>query len=111
MWSGMSALGVMREMGWAVIAYLCCMLLDMVILNRAAFAYIAPAGAPTIEPKFWNGFRSRHVLLLPIAFLIQYLLRREMADSSPLWVVLGVLALVYAVLLIRNLLEQRRPVS
>jgi hypothetical protein len=85
------------------------MLLDMIILNRAAFAYIAPEGAPTIEPKFWNGFKARHVLLLPIAFLAQYLVSREVADASPLWIALGGLILVYSILLIRNLLGQRRP--
>jgi TRAP-type uncharacterized transport system fused permease subunit len=83
--------------------------MDMVILNRAAFAYIAPPGAPTIEPKFWNGFRPRHVLLLPIAFLVQYLVRRQMADSSPLWIALAALALIYLILLVWNLLAQRRP--
>lgn len=102
---------LIRELGWTVIAYTCCMLLDMVILNRAAFAYIAPEGAPTIEPKFWNGFKARHVLLLPIAFLIEYLVSRKVADASPLWILLGALALIYSILLIRNLLEQRRPVS
>ena len=101
---------LIREPGWVVIAYICCMLLDMLTLNRAAFAYIAPEGASTIEPKFWNGFKVRHALLLPIAFLTEYLVSRQMADASPLWIALGALVLVYAILLIRNLLEQRRPV-
>lgn len=102
--------GAIREVGWTLMAYVCCMLADMVMLNRAAFAYIAPKGAPTIEPKFWNGFKARHVLLLPVAFLVQYLVRRQVADSSPLWIVLSLLAVIYSILLIRNLLEQRRPV-
>jgi hypothetical protein len=87
------------------------MVLDMVILNRAAFAYIAPEGAPTIEPKFWNGFKLRHILLFPIASLIEYLVRREMADSSPLWIVLAALGLGYGALLIRDLLAMRRPAT
>lgn len=100
--------GGIHEIGWTLAAYAGCMLLDMLILNRAAFAYVAPAGAGAIEPKFWNGFRMRHVLLLPIAFLVEYLVRRRMADSSPLWIAPGVLGLAYAILLIWNLLQQRR---
>jgi hypothetical protein len=103
--------GVVREIGWSVMAYVCCMALDMVMLNRAAFAYIAPKGAPTIEPKFWNGYKARHVVLLPVAFLVQYLVRREMADASPFWIVLGALILIYAILLVWNLLEQRHPAA
>ena len=76
-------------------------------LNRAASQggggrRIAPEGAPTIEPKFWNGFKVRHALLLPITFLTEYLVSRQMADASPLWIALGALVLVYAILLIRN---------
>jgi hypothetical protein len=101
--------GVFIEVGWTAIAYGCCMLLDMLMLNRAGFAYIEPRGAPTIEPRFWIGFKLRHVLLVPMAFLVQYLVRRRIVDMSTMWIVLGVLTIAYLTLLIRDLLGQRRP--
>ncbi len=99
------------ECGWTLIAYCCFMVLDMLMLNSAGYNYIAPKGAPDIAPRFWIGFKARHVLLLPIAFLSQYLVRRHMAEASPLWLGLGALALPYLVLFFVNILGERRPNS
>lgn len=96
-------------LGWSGVTYVCCMLFDMLAMNRAGFAYIAPRGSPTIEPKFWTGWSVRHVLLVPVSVLLQYLVRGRVEDFSPAWYVVGSIVIVYIVLFTRDLLRQVRP--
>lgn len=96
------------EVLWTGTALVCCMLFDMLAMKRSGFAYIAPEGAPTIEPKFWTGWSIRHFLLVPISFLLQYLVRRQVTEISTMWVVTGCLVVCYAVFFVRDLFKQIR---
>ena len=96
----------MDDLVWSAVAYACCMLFDMLAMNRAGFAYIAPPGAPTIDPKFWIGWSVRHLLLAPIAILLQHLIRYRIEEFSFMWASVGVLAVAYLGTFVRDLLRQ-----
>jgi hypothetical protein len=81
------------------------MAFDMGALSRIGFAYVAPAGAPTVNPRFWAGFALRHVVLIPIAVLLQYVIRNHTGLPSTEWIVLGVLAILYTGLLMYDSLR------
>jgi len=90
---------------WTVVAYVACMLFDVGAHSRVGFAVISPPWAPAVKPTFWSGLAIRHVVLAPIAFLLQDLIRRHPANSEPEWVVLAALSVVYAALLMWDLIK------
>jgi hypothetical protein len=106
----MSVVGVfISELLWTVVTFGCCMIFDMLAMKRSGLAYIAPEGAPTIESRFWVGWSIRHLILIPLSFCLQYVVRQQVAVLSAMWVVAGCLVICYGGFFMRDLFRQIRP--
>jgi hypothetical protein len=75
--------GWLSTLTWSNVTYGACMLFDMGMNYRVRLSYIVPEGTPTVERKFWTGFSPRHLVLVPIAFLIVYGGRNHTTELSP----------------------------
>ena len=67
----------MRELVWTAFTFGCCMLFDMLAMKRTGLAWIVPEGAPPIESRVWTGWSVRHLILIPLSFCLQYVIRRH----------------------------------
>lgn len=105
----MSGIAVfMWELLWTAVTFGCCMILDMLTLNRTGMAWVVPEGAPTLEPKFWIGWSIRHLILVPLSFCLQYVIRRHIVELWPMWLVIGCLVICYLLFFFRDLFRQVR---
>jgi hypothetical protein len=93
------------------LAYLVCLALDAIFKFRIENSYIGSRGGVTTDPSFWSGFSVRHVVLIPLAALLQSIVRSP-AEIGPM--VLGstaALTAVYLVLLLRDIYRRARAGS
>ena len=70
---------------------------------------IVPEGAPPIESRVWTGWSVRHLILIPLSFCLQYVIRRHIVDPSPMWLVIGCMVICYGLFFFRDLFREIRP--
>lgn len=97
---------------FSVLAYLVCLGLDAIFKFRIENAYITGRrGRITWMPSFWNGFTARHAVLLPTAILIQHIVRFPGRVGSAVIGATGVLVVIYALVLLRDIFRRARTGS
>ena len=109
MWPSPLDLGLAVAFG--ILAYLVCLGVDAIFKYRIENAYIGRRGGISTTPSFWNGFTARHAVLLPVAILIQHIVRFPGRVGSVLIGATCVLVVIYWLVLLRDIFRRARAGS
>ena len=99
------------DLVWILVTYLSLIILDASAHYRAGLAYVVSRKNAPNNPRFWSGFKARHLVLIPIAVLAQSVIRDDKTSSLPVLIALGVLAVIYTALVAVDAMNQRRGVG